>query len=387
MLAWFIVFFITLLMNPFTYAKCELRGYPDLAQEVLSEIKKSFNKCKSNVHLTFDDGPSAQHTTTLLKELKARNVKASFFLTTTNLAPRHPKFSENKKITQDILSEGHLLANHGYEHAAYDLRMNAEGRVLEAGLSQKEREGQLKKSIDLLNSATEGKFSRQPLKLFRFPYGRGAMPSQRELQEMMRKGVIKLSARDYASQLKEYRGQSAALQTLAGYGFSHLGWNHDSHDSSHGANMPGRDVLKKFIVNNLKSFCSSKVPMQVALFHDIKAMNTVAIPVLIDVGQCLGLNFVSATEMERQKASLVSRGVYIPKKISEEAPFKNMEDLLSSIMQDGVKVECEDEDKDKSCFSSQYQRSYAHCSGGESICFEGKWYSKTDPLVESCSSP
>lgn len=387
MLTRFMVFLFFILLTPIAHAKCELKGHADLAQEVLAEIKKSHNSCNSNVHLTFDDGPSAQYTASLLKELKSRNVKASFFLTTTNLEPKHPKYSENKKIAQTILSEGHLMANHGHEHAAYDLRMNAEGRVLETGFSQNERESQLKRSIDLLNSATNGKFSQQSLKLFRFPYGRGAMPSQRELQEMMKKGEIRLTSSDYASQLKEYRSQSAALQTLAGHGFSHLGWNHDSQDSSHGAKMPGRDVLKKYIVNNLKAFCSSKAPVQVALYHDIKAMNTIAIPVLIDIGQCLGLNFVSAQEMEKQKASLVSRGVYIPKKTTEEAPFKNMEDLLSSIMQDGVKVECEEEDKDKNCFSPQYQRSYAHCSGGESICFEGKWYSKTDPMVESCKLP
>ncbi len=387
MLTRFMVLSFLLLLSPLTHGKCELKGHPELAQEVLAEIKKTFNSCSTNIHLTFDDGPSAQHTSVLLKELKARKVRASFFITTTNLDPKHSHYSENKKIAEAILSEGHLMANHGHDHAAYDLRMNAEGKVLEAGFSQNQREAQLKKSIDLLDSATKGKFSKQSLKLFRFPYGRGAMPSQRELQEMARSGQIKLSSSDYASQLKEYRGQSASLQTLAGQGFSHLGWNHDSQDSSHGANMPGKDVLKKYILNNLKSFCASKAPMQVALFHDIKAMNTVAIPVLVDVGQCLGMNFVSAQEMEKQKASLVDRGVYIPKKATEEAPFRNMEDLLSSIMQDGVKVGCEEEERDKSCYSAQYQRSYAHCSGGESICFEGKWYSKTDPLVESCRLP
>jgi peptidoglycan/xylan/chitin deacetylase (PgdA/CDA1 family) len=368
-------------------ASCELRSQENLSREVLDEIKRLNLSCNPHkVHLSFDDGPSSTFTPQILNELNKRKVKASFFITTTNLEPKHPRVNENKAIVQQILKEGHLLANHGHDHSAHDLRMSSEGKILEKGFTQEERESQLKKSIDLLNQATGGKFSRQAIQLFRFPYGRGAMPSQKELQELMRSGQIKLSSQNYASQLKEYRSQSPALQTIAGSGFSHLGWNHDSQDSSYGAGVQKEETVKKFIINNLKSLCASKASSQVALFHDIKEMNTRAIPVILDIGQCLGLDFISASEMIKNKASLVSSGVYLPKENIEMAPFKNMEELLSSLSLNGVKPDCEEEIQEKSCYSQQYQRSYPHCSGGASICFEGKWYSKNDPVVKNCKN-
>lgn len=366
-------------------ASCELRSQEKLSREVLDEIKRLNLSCNPHkVHISFDDGPSSTFTPQILSELSKRKVKASFFITTTNLEAKHPRVKENKAIVQQIMKEGHLLANHGHDHSAHDLRMNGEGKILEKGFTQEERESQLKKSIDLLNQATGGKFSRQAIQLFRFPYGRGAMPSQKELQEMMRSGQIKLSSRNYSSQLKEYRSQSPALQTLAGSGFSHLGWNHDSQDSSYGAGVQKDETVKKFIISNLKSLCASKAPSQVALFHDIKAMNVKAIPVIVDIGQCLGLDFISASEMVKNKDSLVSSGVYIPKDKIEVAPFQNMEELLSSLNLSGVKPDCEEELQERSCYSQQYKRNYPHCSGGESICFEGKWYSKNDPMVKSC---
>jgi peptidoglycan/xylan/chitin deacetylase (PgdA/CDA1 family) len=378
-------FLFALSVSTVTQASCELRSHAALAREVMAEMKRLKLSCNPHkVHLTFDDGPSSSYTPLIIKELGIRKVKASFFITTTNLEARHPRFRENKAIIQGILKEGHLLANHGHDHAAHDLRMNGEGKVLERGFTQAEREAQLKKSIDLLNQSSEGKFSQQALQLFRFPYGRGAMPSQKELQEMMRSGQIKLSSQSYASQLKEYRSQSPALQTLAGSGFSHLGWNHDSQDSSYGAGVQKDETVKKFIINNLKSLCASKASSQVALFHDIKAMNAIAIPVIIDIGQCMGLDFISPSEMVKNKDSLISSGVLIPKENIEIAPFRNMEELLSSLNLNGVKPDCEEEKLEKSCYSQQYQRSYPHCSGGESICFEGKWYSKNDPMVRGC---
>ena len=85
-------------------------------------------------------------------------------------------------------------------------------------------------------------YAKQKHLLFRFPFGRGAIPSQTELEEMMRSGEIKLQDGSYAEQLKEYRKISPALQTLAGNNHSHLGWNHDSKDSSFGVKMPASSV-------------------------------------------------------------------------------------------------------------------------------------------------
>ncbi|MBI2335798.1 MAG: polysaccharide deacetylase family protein [Deltaproteobacteria bacterium] len=61
------------------------------------------------VALTFDDGPSLSATPAVLKILKENQIKATFFLIGAN-AERHPE------IAKQILADGHLIANHTYEH-------------------------------------------------------------------------------------------------------------------------------------------------------------------------------------------------------------------------------------------------------------------------------
>lgn len=61
------------------------------------------------IAITYDDGPS-QYTSGLLDELKARNVKATFFVVGTNAA-RYPS------VVSRIYQEGHQVANHSYNHS------------------------------------------------------------------------------------------------------------------------------------------------------------------------------------------------------------------------------------------------------------------------------
>ncbi|OGV44913.1 MAG: hypothetical protein A2017_21140 [Lentisphaerae bacterium GWF2_44_16] len=63
------------------------------------------------IALTFDDGPSPECTPQLLDMLAKYNVKATFFCIGA-LAEKYPE------ILKRIHQEGHLLANHCYEHAA-----------------------------------------------------------------------------------------------------------------------------------------------------------------------------------------------------------------------------------------------------------------------------
>lgn len=360
--------------------ECQLKSHEELGREILDEVQRNpFNCNKQNVHLTFDDGPSPAITPGILSELNKRGIKASFFVTTTNLEPSSKNAETNAALLRDMMKTGHLIANHGHDHSAYDLRMSGDGTVLESGFSQAEREKQISKSVALLDKATGNKFSTQPLKLFRFPYGRGAMPSAKELSQMSEKGLIKFSSNDYAKQLAEYRRLSPALQTLAGSGFSHLGWNHDSNDSSLGVGMPEKNVVKNYILKNLKTLCQAKTP-QVALFHDIKQINTVAIPVIADIGKCLGLKFTSPQEMNQDSEALVKSGVLIRKSAVDKAPVETLEELLSSLEKGKPKIDCEPETQ-KECFSEQYKKRYRECEGGDSICLGGRWYSRRDPIV------
>ena len=65
---------------------------------------------KSNdVFLTFDDGPHPRATEEVLKCLEQAGVKATFFLTGSNV-PGH------ESLVKAIADEGHTIGNHGYNH-------------------------------------------------------------------------------------------------------------------------------------------------------------------------------------------------------------------------------------------------------------------------------
>jgi peptidoglycan/xylan/chitin deacetylase (PgdA/CDA1 family) len=59
--------------------------------------------------MTFDDGPHPSHTPRLLDLLKARNIKATFFVVGPN-AKAHPQ------ILKRMVAEGHEIANHTWSH-------------------------------------------------------------------------------------------------------------------------------------------------------------------------------------------------------------------------------------------------------------------------------
>jgi peptidoglycan/xylan/chitin deacetylase (PgdA/CDA1 family) len=61
------------------------------------------------VAMTFDDGPHPQNTPRLLDMLRARNIKATFYVIGQNV-DRHPH------IARRIVAEGHEIGNHTYTH-------------------------------------------------------------------------------------------------------------------------------------------------------------------------------------------------------------------------------------------------------------------------------
>ena len=61
------------------------------------------------IALTFDDGPHPYYTEQLLKGLKERGAKASFFITGQNVEA-YPE------IVKKIHEDGHLIGNHTYSH-------------------------------------------------------------------------------------------------------------------------------------------------------------------------------------------------------------------------------------------------------------------------------
>lgn len=61
------------------------------------------------VALTFDDGPHARYTQTLLEGLRDRQVKASFFLVGENI-------EGNEALVKQMAADGHFIGVHGYRH-------------------------------------------------------------------------------------------------------------------------------------------------------------------------------------------------------------------------------------------------------------------------------
>lgn len=72
-------------------------------------LKVAGDEDTKRIALTFDDGPHPVCTPQLLDGLKARGVKASFFITGQN-AEKYPELVERMQ------REGHLIGNHTYSH-------------------------------------------------------------------------------------------------------------------------------------------------------------------------------------------------------------------------------------------------------------------------------
>jgi peptidoglycan-N-acetylglucosamine deacetylase len=84
--------------------------------QILRKIFPSilFNTAE-NIHVTIDDGPHPVATPFFLKELKKRNIRATFFLLGCNVQ----KFPD---IVRMIHGDGHQIGNHSYSHSNLLLR-------------------------------------------------------------------------------------------------------------------------------------------------------------------------------------------------------------------------------------------------------------------------
>lgn len=109
--------------------------------------------CKGNrgenvIAITFDDGPVKGSTDRILKILKEKNVRATFFCIGKNII-------DSELLVMQIDAEGHLIGNHSFEHGKwFDLQSSAK------------MEEELTKTNDVISRV----ISKKP-RLFRPPYG------------------------------------------------------------------------------------------------------------------------------------------------------------------------------------------------------------------------
>jgi peptidoglycan/xylan/chitin deacetylase (PgdA/CDA1 family) len=113
--------FLSLAVCSFTACAAEPAAAPDAAygQPATSSPdaakgapRITFTDCHVEgpyIAITFDDGPSATQTPRLLKMLRDRGIKATFFCVGQCVA-------ENPEIAQQIVQEGHEIANHSWSH-------------------------------------------------------------------------------------------------------------------------------------------------------------------------------------------------------------------------------------------------------------------------------
>ena len=77
--------------------------------QLFGELVTSVETSDSVVALTFDDGPVAPYTDSILDLLRDERVKATFFVIGSSVA-RHPD------LARRMVGEGHELGNHSYSH-------------------------------------------------------------------------------------------------------------------------------------------------------------------------------------------------------------------------------------------------------------------------------
>jgi peptidoglycan-N-acetylglucosamine deacetylase len=99
------------------------------------------------VALTFDDGPSPQVTPYILDVLKAKRVRATFFLQGNHSA-------DNPELVRRVQAEGHVVANHGWEHPWFP------------DLTPEETEVEIQRTNQLLTDLSGVRPT-----LFRYPFG------------------------------------------------------------------------------------------------------------------------------------------------------------------------------------------------------------------------
>ena len=82
---------------------------PKFIRKLFPSITWRKENAQNNIWLTFDDGPHQESTPFILNVLKEEQVKATFFLVGEQME-KHPE------LLNQIISEGHIVANHSYSH-------------------------------------------------------------------------------------------------------------------------------------------------------------------------------------------------------------------------------------------------------------------------------
>ena len=137
---------------------------PFIIKKIYNDIQ--WNTINNEILFTFDDGPIPETTELILAELNKNKIKAVFFCVGNNV-------KNNSALCENILSEGHIIGNHTYNHK----RINK--------LSEEE----LKKELNNFNEMLIKKFNYE-VRYFRPPHGKFNLKSIKKIKELNLKTIM-----------------------------------------------------------------------------------------------------------------------------------------------------------------------------------------------------
>lgn len=132
-----------------------------------------WNSFSEKIVLTFDDGPNPDTTEIILQSLAMHKIKGIFFCVGNNI-------DKYESLTQEILSEGHEIGNHMWNHSV----------ITKMDWNSVEQE------INKTNSLLQNKFSYK-CTYFRPPHGRFNLKFYREYSRKTRIVMWSLLTFDY----------------------------------------------------------------------------------------------------------------------------------------------------------------------------------------------
>jgi peptidoglycan/xylan/chitin deacetylase (PgdA/CDA1 family) len=133
-------------------------------KKIFSNYTWDISNTENKIYLTFDDGPTPEITEWVLEELKKHKAKATFFCIGKNIR-------NHKDIFLKIISEGHSIGNHTYNH-------------LNGWVTSTE---EYSSNIELCNSEIKNlkpKILNQKSSLFRPPYGKIKKSQSKKLRQL-----------------------------------------------------------------------------------------------------------------------------------------------------------------------------------------------------------
>ena len=213
----------------------------NLSNDANDNLKAPDSNERTNVYLTFDDGPS-DNTDAILDILKNYNVKATFFLVEKDDTAAQDKIKR-------IASEGHSIGVHSYSHKYSEVYASLDS---------------FKKDVDSMRDYLEPIIGYKP-SIYRFLGGSGNKVTNVDIRECI----------DY----------------LDSQGIKYYDWNVSSGDAV--SNAYTADELVENVMKDVLKYKTS-----VVLLHDANAKGTTleALPGLIEALQASNVNLLPITD-------------------------------------------------------------------------------------------